>query len=94
MPVIKAPAITTTNTPVATTTARRPAILQADLLDRFAHLRRQREAGRLAERILRIVSSVEQETGEMALEIAATAVRMNQPEANGALPDNGRTIDE
>ncbi len=72
-----------------TTTARRPAIPQADLLDRFGHLRRQREAGKLAERILRIVASVEPGTGEMALEIAATAVRMNQPGANGSVPDDG-----
>ena len=71
----------------ATKTRRSPVSL-ADILDRFDHLKRQRAAGRLAERILRLVSSTDSETGEMALEIAATAVRMNQePQTNGTTTD-------
>ncbi len=71
--------------PSGSTKIRQTGPKQAELLDRFAHLRRQREAGRMAERILRLVSSADPEVGEMALEIAATAVRMNQePESNGA----------
>lgn len=89
MPIIKQPT-TTKTTPAVTTTARRSAILQADLLDRFAHLRRQREASKLAERIVRIVAGASDGVGAMALEIAVKALGANQAPADPtpAVDDN------
>jgi hypothetical protein len=57
-------------------TPRAPSLKQADLWVKFPHLNRQRVAGRLAERILRMVSTVDDETALLAIEIASTAAGM------------------
>jgi hypothetical protein len=61
---------------------------QAELLLRFEHLDRQRKAGRLAERILRLVATADPVTAEIAMEIASTAFRMEAPAAD-VPPGNG-----
>ena len=76
----------------AAATARRPAIKQAELLGKFDYLQRQRQAGRFAERILRIVSGAGDGVGTMALEIAVKALEANQAPASPLPSVDGNNV--
>jgi hypothetical protein len=84
----------TVSAPVsAPVSTRRPAIKQADLFAKFGHLERQREAGKLAERILRIVAgATDDKVGAMALEIAGKALEVNQAPVAPAVNQDGNNV--
>jgi len=67
---------TKTDVPDTTPTRRKPSPKQADLFIKFRHLDRQRQANQLAIRILKILSVADPDVAEIAIEIAATSVRM------------------
>ena len=57
------------------TTPRQRGPKQADLFAKFEHLNRQRRACQLAERMLRMLATVDDDTAEIAIQIASTAVQ-------------------
>jgi hypothetical protein len=61
--------------PPATTPTKTRAPRQAEIFAQFSHLERQRQACRLAERILRVVAGADLQLAETAVQIAVTAVR-------------------
>lgn len=71
-------------------TPRKRGLPQADLFDRFAHLKHQRDAGRLAERVLRMLSTADPETAHLAINIASTAMNMEDNGHPVPLPSNAQ----